>query len=133
MRSLRGLVFYRTGSGLYAGGGTLWSQLSTTNYAKQAWRPAVGGGKDFLRETYSLRVQGLYFLTGSDRSNGVHGAEISVFYPSPSMSRHWYLRSALTLYRLHTTDTFSDPATSVAQRADKHITGHMDVGVAYRF
>ena len=123
-RSLRGEAFWRraAGNGLYSGGGVVWSQLSTTNYAKQSWHPAMGGGKDFLRRDYSMRLQALYLLTGSDRANGVHGAEVSLFYPSPAVSRHWYFRSALALYRFHTTDTLSDPATSAEQRADKHFT-----------
>lgn len=132
-RSLRGEAFWRAGNGLYSGGGVVWSQLSTTNYAKQSWHPAMGGGKDFLRSDYSMRLQAIYLLTGSDRANGVHGAEVSLFYPSPAVSRHWHLRSALTLYRFHTTDTLSDPATSAEQKAEKHLTGHMDVGVVWRF
>ena len=126
-------AFYKLGNGLYFGGGAQWSQTSTTNYSKQAWRPTLGVGKDFMRNTYSLRLQGMYILPGSDKSNGSQGAEISLTYPSPASNHHFYFRSVLGVYRFHTTDTFSDPVTSATQRGDRHITGNIVYNLIYRF
>jgi hypothetical protein len=49
----RGLVdnmYYRLPSGWAFGGGTCWSQHSTSNYTKSSWRSKFGGSKDALRE-----------------------------------------------------------------------------------
>jgi hypothetical protein len=62
-RSAQLRAFYKLGNGLYIGGGAQWSQTSTTTYSKQAWRPTLGVGKDFLRSTCSLRLQGMYTLS----------------------------------------------------------------------
>ena len=58
----------------YVGGGASWSQL-TTNYSKQSWHPRVGGGRDWIREDFSLRGQVEYVLPGSDHQNAVQGPE----------------------------------------------------------
>ncbi len=132
-RSAQARAFYKLGNGLYFGGGAQWSQTSTTNYSKQAWRPTAGVGKDFMRNTYSLRLQAMYILAGSDRSNGAQGPEISLTYPSPASNHHFYFRSVIAVYRFHTTDTFSDPATSAMQRGDHHVTGNLTYSLLYRF
>jgi len=132
-RSAQARTFYKLGSGLYFGGGVQWSQTTTTNYSKQAWRPSLGLGKDFVRDTYSLRLQGMYILAGSDKINGSQGPEVSLTYPSPASSHHLYWRGVLGVYRFHTTDTFSDPVTSAIERNDHHYTGELSYGVLYRF
>ncbi|MGA9813321.1 MAG: hypothetical protein WBQ64_11120 [Terriglobales bacterium] len=132
-RSVQARAFYRQGNGLYFGGGAQWSQTSTTNYSKQAWRPTLGIGKDFMRNTYSLRLQSMYMLSGSDKSNGSQGPEISFLYPSPASNHHLYFRTVLQLYRFHTTDTFSDPVTSARQRDQHHFTGNLAYSLMYRF
>lgn len=132
-RSAQARTFYKLGSGFYLGGGAQWSQTSTTNYSKQAWRPTLGIGKDFMRNTYSLRLQGMYILTGSDKINGSQGPEISLTYPSPASNHHFYFRSVIGVYRFHTTDTFSDPETSALQRRDHHTTGNVIYSFIYRF
>jgi hypothetical protein len=132
-RSAQARAFYKLNNGLYFGGGVQWSQTSTTNYSKQAWRPTLGVGKDYLRKTYSLRLQGMYILRGSDKINGTRGVEISLTYPSPASNHHFYFRSVIDVYRFHTTDTFSDPVTSAMQRSDLHVTGFVTYNLMYRF
>ena len=80
-RSAQARLFYRLPNGFYIGGGAQWEQLSTTNYSKQAWRPTLGVGKDFLGGTYSLRLQTMYITKGTDKVNGSQGPEISLTYP----------------------------------------------------
>lgn len=132
-RTAQARAFYKTGTGFYAGGGLQWSQTSTTNYSKQAWRPTVGGGKDFVRNTYSLRLEGVYILPGSDRANGNQGPEVSLTYPSPAYNHHLFFRSVLLVYRFHTTDTFSDRGTSTIQEGDHHIAAKLTYSLLYRF
>jgi hypothetical protein len=126
-------TFYKIANGLYFGGGAQWNQTSTTNYSKQSWRPTLGMGKDLLRNTYSLRVQCIYILRGSDKINGSQGPEISLTYPSPASNHHFYFRSVIGVYRFHTTDTFSDPVTSAMQRGEHHVTGNLAYQFIYRF
>ena len=132
-RSAQARAFYKLGNGFYFGGGAQWSQTSTTNYSKQAWRPTFGVGKDVWRNTYSLRLQAMYILAGSDKINGTQGPEISLTYPSPASNHRFFIRSVLNVYRFHTTDTFSDPVTSAMQRDDHHVTGNLTFNVLYRF
>ena len=132
-RGAQSRVFYKLNNDLYFGVGAQWSQLSTSHYSKQAWRPTVGLGKDFLRETHSLRVQAMYITAGTDRANGVQGPEVNITYPSPATSGHLFWRTTWSVYRFHTTDTFSDPATSALQRADHHFTGGTASGLIWRF
>jgi hypothetical protein len=132
-RSAQARAFYKLGNGFYFGGGAQWSQTSTTNYTKQAWRPTLGMGKDFLWSMHSLRLQGMYIFPGSDNINGSQGAEISLIYPSPASNHHFYFRPVLTVRRFHTTDTFSDPETSAMQRAAHHTTGSLAYHLIYRF
>jgi hypothetical protein len=132
-RSAQARTFYKIGNGFYFGGGAQWSQTSTTNYSKQSWRPTLGIGKDLLRNTYSLRVQYMYILPGSDKINGSQGSEISLTYPSPASNHHFYFRSVIGVYRFHTTDTFSDPVTSTMQRGEHHVTGNLAYQFIYRF
>ena len=132
-RSAQARTFYKIGNDFYFGGGAQWSQTSTTNYSKQSWRPTLGIGKDLRRNTYSLRVQCMYILRGSDKINGSQGSEISLTYPSPDSNHHFYFRSEIGVYRFHTTDTFSDPVTSTMQRGEHHVTGNLAYHFIYRF
>jgi len=132
-RSAQARTFYKMGNGVYVGGGAQWSQTSTTNYSKQSWRPTLGIGKDLVRNTYSLRVQCMYILPGSDRINASQGPEISLTYPSPASNHHFYFRSVISVYRFHTTHTFSDPVTSAMQRGEHHVTGNLIYNLIYRF
>jgi hypothetical protein len=132
-RSAQARTFYKIGNGFYFGGGAQWNQTSTTNYSKQSWRPTLGMGKDLLSKTYSLRLQCMYILRGSDKINGSQGPEISLTYPSPTSNHHFYFRSVIGVYRFHTTDTFSDPVTSAMQRGEHHVTGNLAYSIIYRF
>ena len=132
-RSAEVRTFYKLGNGLYFGGGAQWSQTSTTNYSKQSWRPTLGIGKDLLRNTYSLRLQCMYLVPGSDKINASQGPEISLTFPSPASNHHFYFRLVLDVYRFHTTDTLSDPVTSAIQRGEHHVTGHLIDNFIYRF
>ena len=133
-RTAQARLFYRLRNGFYFGGGAQWSQLSTTNYAKQNWHPNVGVGKDFLRNTYSLRLQIIYATKGTDKINGSQGPEISLTYPSPSTSHRFFIRPVLGIFRFHTTITdFSSPSLVKSQGGDHHISGYMATSFIFRF
>jgi hypothetical protein len=132
-RSAQARAFYKIGNGFYFGGGAQWGQTSTSNYSKQSWRPTLGVGKDLMRSTYSLRLQCMYILRGSDKINGSQGPEISLTYPSPASNHRFYFRSVIGVYHFHTTDTFSDPVTSAMQRGEGHVTGNLGYHFIYRF
>ena len=133
-RSAQARMFYRMPSGLYIGGGVQWSQLSTTNYSKEAWRTALGVGKDVLHDTYSLRLQALYVTKGTDKLNGTQGPEISLTYPSPTTNHRFFFRPVLGIYYFHTTITdFSDLLLMKAQGRDHHVTGYMAYEFVFRF
>jgi len=51
-RRLNSSIYGRPDDGWFVGGGAGWVQLSTTNYSKQAFRPSIGGGKDFIHQQY---------------------------------------------------------------------------------
>jgi hypothetical protein len=124
----------RMPSGLYIGGGVQWSQLSTTNYSKEAWRTALGVGKDVLHDTYSLRLQALYVTKGTDKLNGTQGPEISLTYLSPTTNHRFFFRPVLGIYYFHTTITdFSDLLLMKAQGRDHHVTGYMAYEFVFRF
>lgn len=132
-RRIQGRAFYRLRSGLYFGGGAQWSQTSTTNYTKAGWWPTVGVGKDFLRDTYSFRLQALYLSPGGNKVNGLQGSEISLTYPSPATRGHFFLQTVASVARFHTTDTFSDPVTSARERSEHHFSGGFVSSVIVRF
>ncbi len=83
-RYLEGRLFYKYRQGLYFGGGAQWSETSTTNYTKKAWRPTVGLGGDYFSQGLSCRWQTLYISPGSDWQNALQGAEIQLWLPSPA-------------------------------------------------
>lgn len=99
--------FYRLPAGYFVGAGYQWNQLTTTNYVKSASRPAFGGGKDWIRENFSARFQGIYVLPGSDRQNALQGPELQFWLPSPATRHHFFFRTKLGIYGFH--DTVTDP------------------------
>jgi hypothetical protein len=121
-------AFLRTGQGWYFGGGTQWSRLSTILYAKQAWRPTFGGGKDFARESFSGRVQAVYVLPGTDHLNAVQGPEISLWLPSPASKHHFFLRETVGIYEFHQTSVPGNPGTNV-----RSVTNASQSMILYRF
>jgi hypothetical protein len=104
--------FVRSGSGWYLGGGEQWSELSTIGYAKEAWRPSFGGGKDLLREDFSMRAQVMYILPGADHLNALHGPEFSLWLPSPATHSHFFWRETVGIYQFHQTAVPGNPGTS---------------------
>lgn len=102
-RYAQGRAFYRLTNGWYFGGGAQWGELKTIDYVKRYWRPAFGGGKDFVGESFSARVQTLYVLPGTDRLNAVQGLDIGLWIPSPATKGHWFYHEDLDFYEFHQT------------------------------
>jgi hypothetical protein len=132
-RGLSGDAFYRFNK-LYVGGGASWTQLSTTNYSKQSWHPAFGMGRDWMRESFSLRGQVLYKLPGSDWQNATQGPELSVWFPSPSTAHHVFWRETIGIYSFHETVTDpSDKVLTAEQTGTRSVTGGVSLTMMYRF
>jgi hypothetical protein len=121
-------LFYHERRGWYFGGGTQQSRLVTIDYSKQAWRPTFGGGKDFIRETFSLRGQVLYILPGTDHLNAVQGPELSIWLPSPASRTHWLYREVIGIYEFHQTSVPDNPGT-----ANRSVACFTDFAIQYRF
>lgn len=133
-RYLEGRLFYRYRQGLYFGGGAQWSETSTTNYTKQAWRPTAGLGGDYFSEGLSLRWQTLYISPGTDRQNALQGAEVQFWLPSPASKSHFFYRQSLGMYEFHTTIT--DPADQQLtrwQRSQRDHAAFLDFEFGWRF
>jgi hypothetical protein len=133
-RYLQGRVFYRFRPTLYFGGGAQWSETSTTNYTKKAWRPTFGLGGDHFGDGYSLRWQTLYVLPGTDHVNALQGPEFQLWFPSPVSTKHFFFRQTLGIYEFHTTVT--DPANlslTAQQTADRHSAAFLDFTFGWRF
>jgi hypothetical protein len=133
-RFLLGRAFYRVRPGLYFGGGAQWSETSTTNYDKQAWRPTFGLGGDHFGNGYSLRWQTLYIMPGTDRANAMQGPEIQVWFPSPASSSHFFFRETLGIYEFH--ETITDPTNAsltAQQKSDRSAAAFADFAVGWRF
>lgn len=133
-RALVGRVFYPWRRGLYLGGGAQWSETSTTNYVKKAWRPTFGLGGDHFGQDWSARWQVLYITPGTDRWNGVQGPEVQLWFPSPVSKGHFFYRQTIGMYLFHT--TISDPSNrqlTAQQTADKHSAAFLDFAMGWRF
>jgi hypothetical protein len=111
--ALQARSFARAADGWYFGGGAQWSKLSTSEYAKQAWRPTFGGGKDIMRENFSMRAQAVYILPGTDHLNAVQGPEVSLWLPSPASKSHFFYRQTVGIYEFHQTSVPGNPGTNV--------------------
>jgi len=125
-RFLRGFAGYKHGL-YYAGVGARWSELSTSNYTKGgnifsagSWHPEIGGGRDWNTRDYPLfmRTQVAYMFAPSHEvvhypgggscdgcGNGSHGADITLWFPSPAHSGHFFAKMNVVLFRYHTTIT----------------------------
>lgn len=133
-RFLKGRLFYPWRRNLYFGGGAQWSQTSTTNYTKSAWRPTLGVGGDYFDREMSARWQVMYITPGTDRYNGLQGPEFQLWIPSPASKSHFIWRMTLGMYEFHTTVTDrSDRRLTAAQIGDRHSAGFLDVAFAWRF
>jgi hypothetical protein len=154
-RSLGANTYYKFRAGWFLGAGASWSQLSTTNYSKQAWNPSVGGGWDYLNKNcagedcvfnWSLRAQVDYLLPGSEHvnrqgcsvpdgqcTNGVQGPQFLFYLPSPASNSHFILREALSITDAHATVTSTDPTLTAEQLAEKSRAGFAEFTLMYRF
>jgi hypothetical protein len=133
-RYLLARLFYRYRRGFYFGGGVQWSETSTSNYTKQAWRPTFGVGGDSFGQGYSLRWQVLYILKGTDRVNGLQGPEMQLWLPSPLSRKHFFYRQTLGIYVLHTTITDpADPSLTARQLGQTNTASFLDCTFGWRF
>lgn len=154
-RRLDSSIYYRFGSGWFVGGGAGWSQLSTSNYSKQAFRPSIGGGKDYFHkqcaaedcvDEFSMRMQVDYTLPGSEHvdqkgctvpdgqcTNDLQGPTFSLYIPSPSLARHVFWRTTLGIYTFHTTVTSTDPSLTALQKGERSGTAFLNFALMYRF
>jgi hypothetical protein len=116
---------YPFAKGWFVGGGARWSELSTTNYVKQSWRPFIGGGKDWKSDRVSLD----YLWTGADHvnrqgclvpkgqcTNDVKAIDFQWFMPSPSSRSHVLFRMDFEPFWFHTTVTTTDPSLTRQQK-----------------
>lgn len=121
-------AFRYTSKGWYLGGGIQENKLETIDYSKEAWRPALGGGKDFLHEVFSLRAQALYVMPGTDHLNASQGSELTIWIPSPKTNAHWIYREVIGIYEFHQTSVPGDSGTE-----NRYVTCFADFTMQYRF
>lgn len=154
-RFLRGFAGFKQGT-YYAGVGARWSQLSTTNYTKGgdafsagSWHPEVGGGKDWSAygAPLFLRTQVLYMFNESKEvtyypsaptcygcGNGSHGADITLWFPSPAKGGHLFFKMNVVLFRFH--DSVTEPSNiplTNAQIANKHFADSTELLLGWKF
>ena len=132
-RYLDGRIFYKYRRSFYFGGGAQWSETSTTNYTKKAWRPTAGVGGDYFSERFSCRWQTLYISPGTDWQNGVQGAEFQLWMPSPASKSHFFYRQSLGVYEFHTVTDRTDQQLTGWQRGQRDHAGFLDFAVGWRF
>jgi hypothetical protein len=125
---LKARSFVRAGSGWFCGGGVQWSRLSTSEYAKQAWRPTFGGGKDLNLQNLSVRAQALYIMPGTDHLNALQGPEISLWLPSPASRTHFFYRQTVGIYEFHQTSVPGNPGTNL-----RSASAFVNLTAMYRF
>jgi len=121
-------LFLRNRGNWFYGGGAQWNRLATSTYSKQFIRPAVGGGKDIFRESFSMRAQLLYLLPGTDRLNALQGPEFSLWLPSPASARHFFYRQTVGIYEFHETSVPGNPGTN-----DRSVASFSELTLMYRF
>jgi hypothetical protein len=154
-RSMESSIYYRFNNGWFAGGGADWSQLSTTNYGKQAFHPSLGAGKDYFHKdcaaedcltNFSMRVQVDYKLRGAEHvdargcavpngqcTNDLQGPMLSFYLPSPARAGHLFWRETVGVYTFHDTVTSTDPALTRVQKGHRSIASFLEFTMMYRF
>lgn len=142
-RGLNGSAYYRLSSGWSFGAGARWSELSTTNYHKSAWRPVFGGSKDYFHKRcagedcardFSARVGVDYVLPGTDWQNGSQGPLFTLYVPSPSVKARIFFRETMGIYRSHDTVTDrSDPALTLQQTGNHSWQSFAEFTAMFRF
>jgi hypothetical protein len=154
-RAIESSIYYRVHSGWFGGGGAGWSQLSTTNYSKQAFHPSIGGGKDYFHKAcaeddcvtqWSMRLQVDYKLKGPEHvdergcsvpngqcTNDLQGPMFSLYLPSPALAGHLYWRETIGVYTFHETVTSTDPILTALQKSKRSIAPFVEFTMMYRF
>ncbi|MGA9798971.1 MAG: hypothetical protein WBQ68_08160 [Terriglobales bacterium] len=154
-RGIESSAYYRFTDGWFLGAGAGWSQLSTTNYSKQAFHPSIGGGKDYFHKEcaaedcvaqWSMRLQVDYKLPGAEHvdakgcsvpdgqcTNDEQGPMFSFYLPSPAASGHLFWRETVGVYTLHQTITSTDPALTAVQKSQRSIAPFLEFTMMYRF
>ena len=142
-RGLSGSAYFRFSSGWFAGAGARWSQLSTTNYTKSAWRPTLGGGRDYFHKKcaledcisdFSMRLGADYVLPGADHANALQGPLLNFYMPSPSTRGHIFFRQTIGVYEFHETVTEpSNLALTKLQTSQRSVTSFVELTLMYRF
>lgn len=141
-RTLYAASRYRLQNGWFFGGGSRWSELSTTNYVKQAFRPFAGGGKDWP----SARVSIDYLWTLTEHvnrqgctvpygqcTNRVQGLDFQWFMPSPRSRSHFLFRMDFTSFWFHTTVTTTDPALTKQQLREHSVGSTLSYSMLFRY
>jgi len=154
-RFLRGFAGYKQGP-WYAGVGTRWSQLSSSNYTKggsplnaNSWHPELGIGRDWdaRKSPLFMRSQVLYMFreqkevayypnapTCDGCGNGTQGADITLWFPSPAHKGHWFCKMNFVLFGYHASITDpGDPVLTRAQKANKGFSDSTEFSIGYRF
>jgi len=141
-RTLYAVSRYRLQNGWFVGAGSRWSQLSTTNYVKQAFRPFAGGGKDWPSARAS--VDYLWTLTehvnrqgcpvpDGQCTNRVQGFDFQLFMPSPRSRSHFLFRMDLTSFWFHTTVTTTDPVLTKRQLGQHSMGSTLSYSMLFRY
>jgi hypothetical protein len=141
-RHLAAAPRYRLPNGWFLGGGASWDELSTTNYVKQAFRPFIGGGKDWQ----ITRITADYLWTASEHvnrqgclvphgqcTNGVRGLNFMWFMPSPRSRSHVLFRMNLSSFWFHMTVTTTDPALTRKQESELSVGSDLEYTVLFRY
>lgn len=142
-RGLVGSAYYRLPAGWAVGAGARWSELSTTNYNKSAWRPTFGGSKDYFGNhcqeqncagEFTMRMGVDYVLPGTDWQNRSQGPLFSLYIPSPAVQAHIFYRETVGIYRFHETVTApTDAALTSQQLADHGFDAFAEFTLMFRF
>lgn len=141
-RLLYGAARYRFANRWFVGGGARWSELSTTNYAKQSWHPFFGGGRDWNCCRFSLD----YLWMGAEHvnrqgcpvpngqcTNGTKGFDFQMFLPSPASHSHVLFRMDFLPIWFHTTVTTTDPALTREQMGETGIGSFVQYTLLFRY
>ena len=83
---------------LLLGAGASHTQLNTSRYEKSATRPFFGGGVEGTAGGVGIRALGQYYLSGTDRTNHLHGPRVQV---DLDLNPRFRLTFETAVYRFH--------------------------------
>jgi len=133
IRSLNAGLFYRFPRYWFVGTDASWGQLSTTNYKKQSWSMAFGGGRDFAFDGITTRLKLTYAPPTFDHVNGSQGINLEFYLPSPLEQRRFTYYELVGIMILHDTITDPhDPALTAIQKGNIAHTASCIFGVRVR-